>query len=164
MDGCITFEDFRPVITAMADLVCCHGFSTDDHGILRSHLLERGFELALIRAAENWCELAQASGSLVDVLSTFAAFGSGPRVSSPLERVSISDEVWKTIEDCRNRGIISMDMAERLLEGARAMDMRDWDDEDVRSFILDACIANGLPSSQNKMRQALDGDFKTYYC
>jgi hypothetical protein len=164
MDVRIDFEEFRPVIVAMADLVCCHGFSTDDDGLLRTHLVERGFDLALIRAAENWCDAAQASGSLVDVLSAFAVSGSGHRVSSPLERVSVSDEVWNMIEDCRNRGIISTDMAERLLEGARAMDTRDWDDDDVRTFILDACIANGLPSSQNKMQQALDGNFKTYYC
>jgi hypothetical protein len=160
----ITFEDFRPIIVAMADLICCHGFSTDEDGLLRAHLLGRGFDLSLIRAAENWCDVAQASGSLVDVLSTFASSGSGPRVSNPLERVSVSDEVWRTIEECRNRGILSTDMAERLLEGARAMDTRDWDDEDVRAFILDACVANGLPASKAKMEQALSGDFKLYYC
>jgi hypothetical protein len=164
MDVRIDFEDFRAVIVAMADLVCCHGFSTDDDGLLRAHLLARGFELEQIKAAEDWCDVVQASGSLVDVLSAFASSGSGHRVCSPLERVSVSDEVWKTIEDCRSRGIISTDMAERLLEGARAMDTRDWDDEDVRTFILDACVANGLPSSLTKMQQALAGDFKTYYC
>jgi hypothetical protein len=44
------------------------------------------------------------------------------------------------------------------------MDTRDWDDEDVRAFILDACVANGLPASKAKMEQALSGDFKLYYC
>ena len=118
----------------------------------------------LIRAAEDWCEKAQAAGSLLDVLSVFAPSGGGYRMSSPLERVSVSEDVWRVIENCRNRGIITIDMAERLLEGVRAMDTRDWDDEDVRAFLLDACVAQALPSSHSKIERALHGDFRDYYC
>jgi hypothetical protein len=162
-DG-LVFEDFRPVIESMADLICCHGQSIEDDGLLRVQLQERGFDLSLIRAAEDWCDKVQAAGSLVDVLSVFAPTGVGHRLSSPLERVSISDEVWQAIESCRNRGIITIDMAERLLEGVRAMDTRDWDDDDVRSFLYDACVANALPSSHSKIERALQGDFRDYYC
>ena len=160
----LLFEDFRPVIEGMADLICCHGQSTEEDGLLRVQLQARGFDLDLIRAAEKWCDKVQAAGSLVDVLSLFVPAGVGPRLFSPLERVSISDEVWQSIESCRNRGIITLDMAERLLEGVRAMDTRDWDDEDVRSFLLDACAANSLPSSHSKIERALQGDFRDYYC
>jgi Protein of unknown function (DUF494) len=160
----LVFDDFRMVIEAIADLICCHGQSTDDDGQLRLQLIERGFELDLIRAAEEWCDRAQASGSLMDILGTFAPASSNHRVYSPLERVSVSDEVWSAIEACRIRGVITIDMAERLLESAREIDTRDWDDEDVRAFLLDACIANGLPSNQPKIERALQGDFRTYYC
>ena len=160
----LVFEDFRSVIESMADLICCHGQSTEDDGLLRVQLQARGFDLDLIRAAENWCDKVQAAGSLVDVLSIFAPGALGYRLSSPLERVSISDEVWHAIENCRNRGIITIDMAERLLEGVRAIDTRDWDDDDVRSFIFDACVAHALPSSHSKIERALQGDFRDYYC
>jgi Protein of unknown function (DUF494) len=163
MDNYVSFEEFRAVIEAMADLVCCHGFSTEEDGLLRAHLLEKGFEIETIRQAEAWCDRAQATGSLVDVLSAFVPSGNGTRLSSPLERVSVSDEVWDAISHCRRTGVISTDLAERLLEGARAMDTRDWDDDDVREFILDACAANGVPSVVAKMERALSGDLKVRY-
>jgi hypothetical protein len=158
-----SFKEFRPVIESMADLVCCHGFSTEEDGLLRVHLLDRGFDLEHIKMAENWCDRVQASGCLVDVLSSFVSSGNGTRLSNPLERVSVSDEVWDAISYCRRTGVISTDLAERLLEGARAMDTRDWDDEDVRAFILDACAANGVPSLVKRMKKALSGNLKTQH-
>lgn len=157
------FEDFRPVIEAMADLIICHGFSAEEDGIIRAHLQARGFNLELIRAAENWCDQAQTGGSIIETLSMFAPKGAGLRIVSPLERIAVSDKVLSAIEKCRDRGIITVDMAERLLEGTRAMDTRDWDDEDVRAFVVDTCLANGLPSAQSKIERALQGDFRDYY-
>lgn len=164
MTATISFEHFRPVVESMADLLCCHGLSPDDDGLIRAHLQARGFELDLIRAAEDWCDKAQTAGSIVDLLSMFVPTGAGVRVSSPLERIAVSDQMLSAVEKCRDRGIISVDMAERLLEGTRAMDTRDWDDEDVRAFFVDACVANSLPSSQSKIERALQGDFRDYYC
>ena len=164
MTTVFVFEDFRPVIEAMADLLCCHGLSPEDDGLIRVHLLARGFDLDLIRSAELWCDKADAAGSIVDLLSMFVSTGEGIRVSNPLESIAVSDDMLSAIEKCRDRGIITVDMAERLLEGTRAMDTRDWDDEDVRAFFVDACVANSLPSSQAKLERALQGDFRDYYC
>ena len=160
----LNFDDFRVVVEAIADLVCCHGQSFEDDGILRHQLVDRGFELELICAAENWCEMAEASGSLIDILSVFAPASSNHRIYSPLERLAVSDEIWSAIEACRIRGVISIDMAERMLESVRELDTRDWDDEDVRTFLLEACIAHGLPTNQMKLERALQGDFRSYYC
>ena len=164
MENKLTFDDFRGVIEAIADLILCHGQSLEDDGLLRQQLVDRGFEMELVRAAEDWCEMAEASGSLIDILSVFAPASSNQRVYSPLERISVSDEIWSAIEACRIRGVITIDMAERLLESVREIDTRDWDDEDVRAFLLDACIANGLPTNQMKLDRALQGAFNSYYC
>lgn len=164
MSAQIHFDIIRPVIEAIADLLCCHGMSSEDDGIIRNILTERGFDLELIRAAEGWCDRVQASESLVDILSVFVPTGNGARISSPLEKVSVSDDVWKIIENCRSRGVITVDMAERLLESARALDTRDWDDKDVRDFFVDACVANALPSTQAKLELAFQGNFKNLYC
>lgn len=156
------FDDLRPVIEAIADLVCCHGFSTDDDGLIRGNLVSMGFDLELIRAAEAWCDIAQSNGSIMEVLSIFAPVGSGTRVYSPLEKVAISDDVWNVIESCRNRGLITTDMAERMLEGARAMDTRDWDDAEVLSFLVDACNSNQAPGSQPIIERAFQGTLRNY--
>lgn len=158
------FEDIRPVVEAMADLMCCHGLSPEEEGLIRSQLMARGFELELIRKAEDWCEKSQSVGSIVDLLSMFAPAAVGTRVSNPLERIAVSDQMLTAIEKCRDRGIISVDMAERLLEGSRALDTRDWDDEDVRAFFVDACAANISEEAQTKLERALAGDFRGYYC
>ena len=158
----VGFDKIRPIVEAIADLICCHGFSVEDDGLIRAHLLGLGFDLDQVRAAEDWCDIAQSTGSLLDVLSLFVPAGTGVRVFNPLERVAVSDEVWSVIEKCRSRGIITLDMAERLLEGARAMDTRDWSDEDVIAFLSDACSASTLPSSQPRIERALQGDFRNY--
>lgn len=162
--GNVPFETLRPIIEAIADLVCCHGFNPEEHAALRIELESRGFKLKLIRAAEEWCDRASATCSIIEVLSLFAPSMQGTRIESPLERLFISKRMWKTIEDCRRRGIFSMDMTERLLEGVRAMDTRDWNDSEVRDFIEDAC---GNPvvvgCIDTRLRKALKGDFGDYY-
>lgn len=161
----LPFESFRCVIEAIADLVCCQGFNPEENSVIRIELLARGFEIELIREGENWCARAATSSSLVEVLSVFATESKGLRIDSPLERVFVSDRMWKTIENCRKRGIFSLDMTERLLEGLRAMDTRDWDDHEVREFIQDACSNPFLVGSvDKKLRKALKGDFADYYC
>ena len=159
-----SFESFREVVVAIADLICCHGFTPEEDGVLREHLLLRGFELDEIRAAENWCDRVAHTGRLIETLSLFAPIAQGPRINSPLERIFVSDRLWKTIEDCRSRGIFSLDMAERLLEGIRAMDTRDWDDSEVKEFIEDACGSSVIAGGDAKLKKALKGDFADYYC
>ena len=162
MDTQYSFEEIRPVIEVIADLVCCHGMLTEDDGFIREALLGMGFELSLVRAAEDWCDTVRSSGSIMDVLAIFAPSGLGTRVASPLERVAVSEDVWNKIENCRNRGLITLDMAERMREGVRAMDTRDWDDSDVLAFITDACNANQGPAKHNVIERALQGTLRNY--
>lgn len=159
----VTFEEIRPVIEAISDLVCCHGMTLEEDGVIRAQLLAMGFDLSLVKAAEDWCDSAQSTGSIMDVLSIFAPSGEGTRVYSPLERVAVSEDVWKVIESCRKKGLITLDMAERMLEGARAMDTRDWDDSDVLSFLADACNSNHTPVNHAFIEQAFLGTLRNYF-
>ncbi len=160
-----SFSMIRPVIECIADLICCHGFDPNEDGVLRQELVVRGFDLALIKRAEDWCDQVSHSGRLIEVLGLFQPHILSRRINSPLEKIFVSDHVWKSIEDCRKRGIFSLDMGERLLEGVRAMDTRDWDDHEVKGFIEDAC-GNSLdgPGKDRRLRKALNGDFGDYYC
>ena len=72
-------------------------------------------------------------------------------MDSPLERVFISDAIWQDLESSRRKGLLSGDTTEMIIEGIRAVDTRDWDDEEVRTFIKDVLTANG---------QEADGDRK----
>jgi len=160
----IAFDEYLPVIEAIADLVCCQGYDPDEHSLIRTELISRNFSLASIRAAEDWCDQAEATSSLIEVLSLFAKPSEGMRIDHPLERLFVSDHIWNIIVDCRNRGIFSLDMAERLLEGVRAMDTRDWDDVQLFEFIEEACsnpiVVGGIDT---RLRKALKGNFSDYY-
>ena len=159
------FSTIKEVVESIADLVCCHGFDPNEDGVLRNELVCRGFKLEVIRQAENWCDKVALTGRLIEVLSLFQPSALGRRVHSPLEKIFVSDQVWKTIENCRSRGIFSLDMHERLLEGVRAMDTRDWDDQEVKGFIEDACGNSlGTLGDDRRLRKALNGDFGDYYC
>ncbi|MCX6116325.1 MAG: DUF494 family protein [Proteobacteria bacterium] len=158
------FELIRPVIESIADLVCAHGLDPNEDGLLRSSLLERGFNIDLIRKAEDWCDVVSTHSRLVEVLCLFLPEIKSARIYSKLEKIFVSDSIWKTMEECRNRGIFSMDMIERLLEGVREMDTRDWDDIDVRKFIETVCGDASHANGDLKLRKALNGDFADYYC
>jgi hypothetical protein len=160
-----SFLVIKDVVECIADLVCCHGFDPNEDGVLRNELVVRGFELDVIRKAEDWCDQVALSGRLIEVLSLFQPTALGRRVHNPLEKIFVSEQVWKTIEACRSRGIFSLDMHERLLEGVRAMDTRDWDDQEVKGFIEDACgNVLGVSGEDIRLRKALNGDFGDYYC
>ncbi len=157
------FENIRDVVEAMAELICCEGISPSSDGHIRQRLLERGFDLDSIRAAEDWCDMAANSGSIIDLLSVFVPTGSGPRISNPLEEVSCPAELWSMVQKLRSRGIISPDLAERIVEGARAMDARDWEDEDIRAFFAETCVMNGALQDVERVEKVLKGDFSDFY-
>ena len=159
-----SFSKIRPAVEAIADLVCCHGMMIEDDGELRVRLLERGFELNMIRAAEDWCDQASATGNILEILSLFVASGSGLRIYQQIEKLALSKRLWGILEDCRARGIISLDMSVRIIEGLRTLDTRDWSDCEVREFISETCGQTPYGSVDPRFEKALKGDFNDYYC
>ena len=157
------FQMIRPVIEVIADLVCCHGVPPENDGELRNCLINKGFELDLVRAAENWCDHVSATGNLMEVLSLFVTSGNGSRVYQQIEKLVISKRLWRVLEDCRSKGIISLDMSERLIEGLRTLDTRDWSDFEVREFISETCGYTVQGEPDPRFQKALKGDFNDYY-
>lgn len=151
----LTAEKWWHVIQAMADYVAC-GFDYDEleDEWVRQALVTQGFLALDIDQALDWLEMASMSGHVADVFSMLQPTGLGMRVASPLEKISISDKVWRQLEEMRIRGIISDDLAERLLEGIRAIDTRDWEDEDVSMF-LEEVLSSTLPSTPAKVLKRL---------
>ena len=121
-----------PVVCAMAELVV-YGYDelelTERH--VREELREAGFDEQDIDLACAWIERAVNSGTVVESLAMLQPRGEGPRIANPMERICFSQKIWSKIELCRHKGLLTPDIIERMLEGARVIDTRDWDDEEV---------------------------------
>ena len=140
-----TEHEWWGVIRAMADFVASgveYGDLEDE--LIQSELVSLGFKQTAIEQALDWLETASMSGHVTEVLSMLQPSGTHTRVASPLETASMSDKMWNSFEALRRRGLISPDVAERLLEAIRGMDARDWDDEEASSFLYDF-VASALP-------------------
>jgi hypothetical protein len=147
-------EQWWLVVQSMADLVAC-GFEYDEleEDYIRVTLENQGYSHLNIDRAMDWLEMASISGNISEVFSMLQATaetGFTTRVASPLETAGISEKLWLQFEEMRNRGIISSDLAERLLEGIRTMDTRDWEDEEVNTF-LEEIVAATMPHASDRM-------------
>ena len=142
-------KDWWAAVKIAASLIVNDGCGFEDEGLLKKELLAKGFEEADIAKAIAWVEKAAVSGQMMDVFGMLCPQPEGSRVDSPLERVFMSDAVWKDLASSRSKGLLSGDTTEMIIEGIRAVDTRDWDDDEVRTFIKDVLTANG---------QEADGD------
>ena len=144
-------EDWWPVIEAMAEMIAC-GLEHEelDEELVKTSLLQQGFSPVRIDRALDWLETASVSGQVAEVFSMLVGSNKGLRIRSPLEAVCISEKMWMQFHDIRARGIISSDFAERILEGMRAIDTRDWEDEDVQVFFREIISAT-LPHASEQL-------------
>jgi hypothetical protein len=148
-------SDWWQVIEAMAGYVTS-GFEYQelDSEWVRQALVAQGLTKTGIDQALDWLEMASVSGHAADVFSMAQPGAFGHRVPSPLERIFISEKVWRRIEDMRKRGIIAADLTERILESLRSMDTRDWDDTEIEHFIEDILVTS-LPSTPDHIVKRL---------
>ena len=141
--------------------------SAVDEYEIETFLSNRGFGGDEVVAAVSWLTRASMSGRLGEILSMLLPQRNLPRMTSPVEKVCLSDKVWGHIERCRHRGILNDALAERLLEGLRVLDSRDWDDKEVRAFIADILSHAGSPVfldlSPGRLENLLNGRSKTIY-
>lgn len=126
------------VVKTMADMVTT-GFDESElteHDV-RNELISKGFTDANIDLACEWVDKAVNSGTLAESLAMLQEPSDSVRVNNPLETLCFSDQVWARIELCCQKGLISRDTVERLLEGARYVDTRDWEDEEVSELLAE---------------------------
>lgn len=124
------------VVETMADLVAegCQEADLTAMGV-RQALLARGFPEEDIAQACAWIERSTASGSLAETWAMLQPHRVRTRVGSPLEQAYFSADLWDRLELARQRALIPADLFEKLLEGVRVLDPREWDDSEVESVM-----------------------------
>ena len=126
------------VVRSMADLVASgyDELELTEHYV-RDELVDKGFKETEISQAVVWVEKAVNSGTVNESLAMLQRQSSGTRIVNPLEQVCFSSSIWSRLEICRQKGLISDEAVERILEGARVIDTRDWDDDDVSNLLAE---------------------------
>ena len=127
-------------------------------------LEENGFNQKDIENALDWIERVALSGSLPEVVSMMHTQRDTPRVADPLEIAYLSQTLWKRIEACRLRGILSNALYEKLLEDIRVIDTRDWEDDEVKIFLAELLNSIIPHTMRADFMRILDGSVPEHYC
>ena len=90
-----------------------------------------------IQKVFNWIEMAQNSDCFFEVYNMLDQPSEFSRIPNQLESLSIPSEVFNKIQEYRRSGFLSDEHCERIIEGLRSSDTRDWDEEDINSFYED---------------------------
>lgn len=153
------------VVQSMADLVAS-GYDELEltEQSVKDALLGKGFAEDAISTACGWIEKAVNSGTVNESLAMLQKQSSGYRIINPLEEVCFSSSIWSRIELCRQKGLISDEAMERLLEGARVIDTRDWDDDEVTNLLAEMLFAFNPVSSEDDYLRMLKRCVPQYYC
>jgi len=131
---------------------------------IREALAAEGYSGCSIDQAMTWLEQAAFCGNLPEVLGMLQPASGSQRIANPLETVCVTERLWQQIESIRQRGLISSDVAERLVEGIRSIDTRDWDESEIRALITEV-MSYSLPHCSIKsLEQLLKGKDPHFYC
>lgn len=134
----------------------------DDY--MRDALAAEGFSGGSIDQAMSWLEQAAFCGNLPEVLGMLQPASAAHRIANPLETVCVTEQLWQQIESIRQRGLISTDVAERLVEGIRSIDTRDWEESEIRALITEV-MSYSLPHCSIKsLEKLLRGKDPHFYC
>jgi hypothetical protein len=152
-------------VKMMADLVST-GYDESEltEHYVREELMAAGFASQEVDLACEWVEKAIHSGTLYDSLMMLQQPMQGHRIANPLETVCFSDKIWSRLERCCERGLISRDLIERLLEGARVIDTRGWDDEEVANLLAEMLHAVNPTVSEADFLKMLKRGLPQFYC
>lgn len=137
-------QEWWQAVRSIADLVSRDGHAPDEERVLRRELTVRGFSKDGIGKALDWVGMAALSGNLMDTLGMLQPSSDAIRVEHPLEKLSLGPGLTRAVDVCRRQGVLSSEMAERLIEGLRTMDTRDWEQEDIESFFAEV-LAVSVP-------------------
>ena len=104
------------------------------------------------------------SGTVNESLAMIQKQAEGARVINPLEKVCFSASMWSRIELCKQKGLITDESVERILEGVRAIDTRDWDDEDVSNLLAEMLFSFNPNTTEREYQEMLRRCVPQFYC
>lgn len=134
----------------VAVFLMSEGIEATEYDVVSEYLDTLDVKESEREAVFEWLERIVRSGKPTESLDMIhQASISGIRIENPFDRAYMSDRLWKKIEGWRLRGILPADVVERLLIGLRNIDVRDWEDDDVRGLVADM-LAPAFHSSNSK--------------
>ena len=153
------------VVRTMADLVAS-GYDELEltESYVKSELVDKGFQEQEILQAVSWVEKAVNSGTVNESLAMIQKQSQGARVVNPLERVCFSPSIWSRLEICKQKGLITDEAIERILEAVRSIDTRDWEDEDVSHLLAEMLFNFNPTNSELEYQEMLRRCVPQYYC
>lgn len=158
-------DNWWEVVKTMASLVVS-GYEekelTEDY--VKNDLINLGYCEDNVDTAVQWVRKAVLSGNLSESLAMLQPQNSGVRIADPLETICFCPEVWAKIEQCRYHGILSNDLIEKLIEGVRALDTRDWEKEDIYSLLADIVVSLLPTMYKEEFIALLEGRTELNYC
>ncbi len=152
------------VVLKIANIVVKEEGSLSQEAELKKHMSDCGFSSEEVDRAFDWYDMAQRSGNIMDIIGSLAPSKAGIRVEHPFERVSISDDIWRGITTCLRLGLLGNDTTERLLEGLREIDTRDWEEEEVCTFFAEMLRLCGSAQAGKRLKKLMKGRAVEFFC
>jgi uncharacterized protein Smg (DUF494 family) len=136
-EGSIAREgsEWWQAVRVVADWLASSEIDISDLDDINPLLKARGFSAKSIDKAMDWIGHAHVTSDLQEVLELLGDKNESVRIESFVERTYLAHGLWQTVQNCQRRGLISSDLSERMLDSAMNIDTRDWDIDEVESFI-----------------------------
>lgn len=131
-----SYDEFEQIQKKIAEFIILGGHEITDEFLIRDFMLSEAMTEREIEYTCDWIENVVRSGKAIETLDMiYQKSVKSVRVENPFDQPYLSDEMWKKIESWRLRGIIPNDVVERLLVGLRNMDVRDWEEDEVKELV-----------------------------
>lgn len=160
-----SYEEWWLVVKALAHYAAS-GIPDSDltNEQIRTDLIRDGFTADSVVQAFAWIEKAQLAVHLSEIFSFVHPDTETLRVQSPLEQVGISQRFWDSVQYARQRGLMSAWQAEHLIEGARMLDTRDWEDGEVDGLMAEFLSESVTQISRGNAMDFLSAKYRDFYC
>ena len=157
-------EEWWDVVCTMAEYIA-YGYSQEEleEGNFDLILEQKGYSKTSIQQAMDWLEEASLSGNISDILSMATSTGSMNRIANPIEVIGVSERLWYILDSFRLKGLINSDLIEKVLEGIRGLDSRDWEEEEISTFVMEL-LSTALPFvPKDQLDQISKGLYSDFY-
>jgi uncharacterized protein Smg (DUF494 family) len=141
-------------VEKIAAMMVTEGLDMDNDQAIRKELCAHGFSHEAIEQALDWVGGVILSGQSNATLSMLVPSEDKVRIEHPLEEASIPLSLRRSLLKCMRKGLMTRDYAEKILEGFRNIEARDWSQREVTVFLFDA-LSPTLPWLDHGMLESI---------